>query len=224
MSELSASPHYDGSPYEDGISNRQRRSLRGPSKADIRQAARTAQEQSGIRIRISRPVKNQLDFKPELKAWEVPTQARKTDRRGLGNLGITVFDTKQTPLRIGTDHDKASLEQLMRDYYPALFKESPLVEVAGVDLFGKKDKLTDMPFVGLTFLYGHAHKEQRTVRDLVAPELALDDSHQLDHRPHVSLGTATSPDWGHRMIELVEPVVPKFVQFNPGIITVEYTQ
>jgi len=203
------------SPYEDGrMSNRQRRALKGPSRRERRSAAQGAQAVTGRRIRISRPVKNQLDFKPELKAWHEPVQAGIAKRKSLGSLAMTVFDTRQQPLRFGAEHTEESLEGLLYDSCPALFEDCPPVPVTGTGLYGSKIR----PFVALTLGPGPIYGERSSVRDAIAPELSLDDSHQLGSRPHVSLGQVFAAHQAVALQAKLEPVLPQYVEFGPALI------
>lgn len=201
-----------------GISNRQRRALRGPSANQRRNAARQSQAESGIRIRISRQVINQADFAPELKIWIPSVQDGVASRKSLGNLAMTVFDTTQQPLRYCDDISTESLEEDLESKYPELFRRTDPLEVTGTAFFGNRKS----PFIGLTFAPGRAYDEIQQVRQLVAPELALDSSHQLSHQPHVSLGQVFSYDRALELKEKLDPVTPRYVQLAPAKVEVDH--
>jgi hypothetical protein len=203
--------------HEDGISNRERRSLRGPSVQARRTAAREAQTASGLRVRVSRAVKNQLAFKDELKVWHLPVQTGIATRKSLGSLAVTIFDTAQQPLRFGEMFSEAALKDVLDERYPALFEESPPIEVTGTDLFGSRQS----PFVALTLAAGFAYREQASVQAIIAPELSLDASHQLEHRPHVSLGRLLVADRAQDIRAQLAPLIPEYVQFKPATICIE---
>lgn len=200
-----------------GMSTRQRRSLRGPSANQRLTNARNAQSSSGVRVRIARSVVNQTDFQPELKAWIPSVQDGVASRKSLGNLAMTVFDTTQQPLRFSDDLTEESLTKDFQRRYPLLFVKTKPLEVTGIALFGNRDR----PFIGLTFAPGQAFDEIGTVRDIVAPELALDASHQQSHQPHVSLGQAFSYDRAVEIMAKLDPVRPDYVQFAPATVLVE---
>ncbi|HSX46419.1 MAG TPA: hypothetical protein VLF87_00285 [Patescibacteria group bacterium] len=202
--------------YEDAISNRQRRSLQRQSSRDRLATARDAQATSGVPIRIARSVKNQTDFLPELKIWIPYGHAHTAKRKSLGNLAMTIFDTSQQPLRSSEGQTLESVEALFDARYPDLLRPSPPIEVAGIGLYGIKD----CPFIGLQLAPGFSEREQETVRQLIAPELALDASHQKIHRMHISLGQALSRECAVVLLEELEPVLPTYVQLLPASITV----
>lgn len=206
--------------YEDDISNRERRSLKGPSKRERRNTVRTIQDASGITIRIERRVKNQLDFGPQRKLWYPSVQEGIATSKGVGSLALTVFDTKQQPLAfLAEDTTRESIEAKLRNGYPDLFRETPPIEITGVRLFGDED---ENPFIGVFLAPGHAFDEKRRVRNIVAPELWLDDSHQLEDLPHVSLGQVFAPRQAKEIRDMLRPVMPRYVQFMPGTVSVEH--
>lgn len=204
-------------PFEDGISNRERRALRGPSPRDRRAAARSAQIASGVRIRLARKVMNQLDFREQRKKWYPAVQEGTATSKSIGSFALTVFDTAQQPLRFGEEHTKESVEERIRARYPDFFLPSPPIEVTGTALFGNRDK----PFIALTLAPGHAYDEKVKTRDLIAPELWLDNSHQLDDVPHISLGQVFARSKAEEIRIMLAPVLPAYVQFMPGIVNVE---
>jgi hypothetical protein len=179
--------------------------------------ARGAQDASGLRIRISRKVKNQLDFSSELEVWHSPVQTGIAQRKSLGSLALTIFDTTQQPLQSMHDYTQESLEDMLQCRLPSLFEESPPIAVTGSALFGSRLR----PFIALTLAAGHAHSEQAAVRSLVAPELSLDSRHQLDHQPHISLGQVFAPNQAEPIRSLLTPVLPGYVQLSPARIIVE---
>lgn len=200
--------------YEDAISNRQRRSLRGPSKKKVLGDAKQAQLDSGVRIRISRPVANQLDFRDELKVWIQPTQDHVAKRKSLGNLTLTVFDTNQQPLRFLDEYTEESLRDRYEAKYPKLFRTTPPIGVTGVAPFGS-DK---QPMLALTLEPGFIHGDRLDTRRVVAPELDLDDRHQLDHVAHVTLGQVLVASQVETIRLALLPVLPSYVQFGPAEI------
>lgn len=206
-------------PYEDGMRNRERRALRGPSVKQRRNTAREEQARSGQRIRIARRVLNQLDFKKELEVWIPFVQDGVASRRSLGNLAITLFDTNQQPLRFAEECTEEELKDRFEVRYPALFQNTPPIEVVGTDRFGDKS----MPFIGLILAPGFAYSERREVRGIAAPELLLDDSHQNPHKPHVSLGQAFTREAAGNIQNKLDLILPGYVQFAPADITVEHT-
>ncbi len=206
-------------PYEDGIRNRERRALRGPSVQERRNAARAAQAQSGQRVHIARAVLNQPDFREELKVWIPWVQDGVATRRSLGNLTMTLFNTSQQPLRYAEDYTEEDLRDKFANRYPALFDRTPPLEVTGTDLFGNENR----PFIGLMLAPGFAYRELAEVRGIIAPELVLDSSHQNPHRPHVSLGQAFTNAAALELQKRLNPVLPAYVQFGPADINVENT-
>lgn len=208
---------YEVSPYEDGISNRQRRALRGPSAHARLATARQAQADSGVRVRIARKVLNQGDFKSELKIWIPSVQNGVAARKSLGNLAMTIFDTSQQPLRYSDGITQDSLEENLAEQYPALYAPTKPLEVTGTALFGSKAR----PFIGLTFAPGPAFTELRKVQAIVAPELALDSSHQLKHQPHVSLGQVFSYEQALVIQDKLSSNLPGYVQLAPADVCVD---
>jgi hypothetical protein len=208
---------YETRIYEDGISNRQRRAIRGKSTRERLTEARDAQAQSGIRVRIARPVKNETDFMGELKVWIPSVQAGVARRKSLGNLAMTVFDTAQQPIRACAGLTKEEIERRLASQYRPIFEQSPPIEVTGTALFGNLSR----PFIGLTLAPGFAFKERGIVRPIVAPELGLDDRHQPDHRLHVSLGQALSHERAIEIQAALATVLPNYVQFRPATVSVE---
>lgn len=207
-------------PYEDGrLTTRQRRALKGPSRRERFDMARSAQNGSGLRIRVSRQVKNQQDFVPELKVWHDSVKKGVAQRKSLGSLAITQFDTNQLPLRFGQEFDEQSLEDLLQRECPQIFQDTEPILVRGIDTVGSKSQ----PFVALTFGHGRLHREQRDIRDAIAPELALDDSHQLGKQPHVSLGKVFAREMVPGIVDELRTKVPVAVQFAAATIMVEQT-
>jgi hypothetical protein len=202
-------------PYTDEISNRQRRSLNGSKKGKL-QAARQAQEKAGFRLRISRSVLNHQDFGPELKTWIPFVQAGLASRKSLGNLSITLFDTNQQPLRHNNEGfgSEDELLELLQDRRPELFVRTPPIKVTGISLFGNESE----PFVGLRLEPGFIYDELGHVRRIVAPELSLDRSHQLEHLPHVTVGQATRPESVEAIQVALRTVLPDYVQFTESNI------
>ncbi len=203
-------------PYVDEISNRQRRSLRQQSKSVKLREAVKAQQNAGYRVRISRSVLNQQHFTPELKTWIPFVQSGVARRRSLGNLSLTVFDTSQQPLRRdeGFESEEALREKLF-DRRPELSRDSPPIAVTGISLFGNDRE----PFVGLTLEPGFIYEELDEVRRIVAPELALDRSHQRDHTPHVTLGQVINLESLDTIQKALGLVFPKYVQFEAASVT-----
>jgi hypothetical protein len=205
------------SPYEDGISNRARRALRGPSESERRAQARAAQDASGMRIRIWRPITNQLAFKSELEVWRKPEYGRTALRKNLGNgLSLTVFDTNQQPLRYGESYTEETLTEKLRCSHPGLFATLGPIAVSGAESFGSKEK----PFIALSFEPSGLNTERIAVRDAIAPELWLDSSHQLEHRPHVSLGQVLVSSVAEEIRVQLLPVLPTHVEFGPARVEV----
>lgn len=204
------------SPFADESRNSQRRTTRYRPAEELA-IARKRQQESGVRIRLSRPVKNHKDFSPELKVWHEPVQFGYATRKGLGALAVTLFDTNQQPLRSSDGHSQASLLELLQEWYPAFFQDTPPITVTGTAPFGSSSK----PFIGLTLGPGFLYDEQTRIRSLVAPELSIDDSHQLQHRLHVSLGQVFVAAQAQAIEEQLRPVVPGYVQFGPGQIILD---
>lgn len=204
----------EGCIYTDEASRR--RSNRTQRPRDRLATARRAQAESGIRIRIARPVANQSDFAQELKVWIPHVQEGMAARKSLGNLAMTLFDTNQQPITCSDGQTEESIREKIEVRYSKLFVASPTIEVTGIRRFGN----TDRPFLGLTLAPGFAQQEQQTVRALVAPELALGEDYQLEHTLHVSLGQAFSRERAERIEKALLPVLPTYVKFGPADISV----
>ncbi len=216
---MSMETPYSPTYIDERISNKQRRALRGKPNGRRLAEARQSQSESGLRIRIARPVKNASDFGAQMRVWHDLVRTGKAKRKTYGQLALTVFDTKQQPLRNGLDHSEETLTELFEDQYPDLFRDTKPAAVTGTNLFGSKSE----PFVGLVFAPGRIHDERIIVRDIVAPELSLGDGHEKLHRPHVSLGRTSLGHLAVEMQQKLEPVLPAYVQFGPATIYISRT-
>lgn len=202
----------EGSVYED---DSRRRRHRTQTAEERRAAAIAAQAMSGSRVRIARSVKNQGNFADELKVWIPFVQSGVASRKSLGNLAMTVFDTAQQPL-INNSFNQASVEEKLKRDCPALFKDSPRIEVTGTDLFGSRSQ----PFIGLTLAPSSVYLEWQSVRDIIAPELSLGDAHLPRHRIHVSLGQAHTHDHAVIIQKALQSSLPEYVQFKGARVSV----
>lgn len=188
-----------------------------PSAAKRRAAAFAAQSMSGVRVRIARDVVNQLDFKPELAAWTPFVQGGTAHRKSLGNLAMTVFDTRQQPLMNSEGLTEDAVRTRLYRACPDVFEETQRIKVVGIDTFGNPER----PFLGLLLEPGVIHLQKGTVREAVAPELALGDDHLPDHRLHVSLGQVFGSDNAKHILDTLGPNLPSHVVFKGVDITVE---
>jgi hypothetical protein len=205
--------------YEDGSRNSQRRSLRYQPARQRRQQARVAQTASGLRYRIWRKVLNEEDFADELRIWHPAQQNGDVKRKNYREFTLTVFDTNQQPIRHVESYTEEELTELLMRKRPQLFEPTGRIATAGVAPFGNKT------FLALHF--GEQLEDDRvTARNAIAPELMIDDSHQLVHRSHVSLGKILVKDAAQRarvcdeLRAQLEPVIPKFAEFGPAQVDV----
>ena len=208
---------------------RRGRAIRQLSAADQRRATINAQVNSGVRIRIERPVANYSEFVPQMTAWYSYETAGMAVRRRLGRasgekaLHLTLLDTRDPNELLGAFDDSLTAEDLHRklgDRHPELFKATGRVAFTGLELFGPKYK----PWVALPISpAAHSiHGERQTLREIVAP-----NSGPSDNRLHMSLGDITV----HRVEETekvfetlkqgIVPLLPAFVEYGPARITVE---
>ncbi|MBC7546835.1 hypothetical protein H7171_03775 [Candidatus Saccharibacteria bacterium] len=196
---------------------------RGPriiSVTQRRQQAYDAQQQSGMRIRIARPVLDQPRvFQDQLKIWHAPQQEGVAKRKNIGSFAMTIFDTKQQPLKNCEPFTVESLEEEFQSRYPQLFRATGRIAVTGMQVFGGREK----SFIGLTLEHQEIMPERHKVYGVIAPELLLSDYHLKENRPHISLGTVFRPHLVPEIRELLEPVIPKFVQFGPATLMVEHS-
>lgn len=212
------------SPFEDGISNRQRRSLRQQSTSTRRQQARRAQAASGMRLRIWRKVLNEEDFAAQLRVWHQPHQNGTARRKNYRSFSLTVFDTSQQPLRSMEQFNEDDLADTLRHRHLGLFEQLAPIATQGAMRFGGNQA----PFLALSFASDRLDSEQKVILQTVAPELWLDDSHQNIHRPHVSLGKITVANAAdreritHEIQGQLDPVLPKHVVFGPINIDISH--
>lgn len=215
-------PTVEAPVYSDEISQRQRRSLRQIPHSKRYELARRAQDAAGFRIRISRAVLNNLAFRPELERWTpfVQAEPRIAERRSMGNLALTLFDTAQQPLTRAVSYSsEEELHERLEIRHPQLFANTEPIPVIGLALFGNT---AVCPFIGLK-LGGDVIREEITVvRRVVAPELSLDSIHLPLHTPHVSLGKVLNPGSVRHVVEAIESYLPQAVQFKPAHIEFEH--
>lgn len=204
-------------PYEDASRRRQARSIKTPKQRY--NEAKDGQRKSGMRIRIYRPISNSQDFRDELRAWQLPADRGLAERRSLGGLAMTLFDTQQQPLKYCPDYTEEELTDLLALRLPTLFLASGPHKVEGLRLFGVNKNETSGHLV-LSFPMGELNDELKKVKSIVAPEISLADDHLLSHIPHVSLGKIVDLSKREEIESLIEPVMPKQVTFNKTVISV----
>lgn len=217
---MSVINEYESPIYASDSRNSQRRSLRVEPLRQRRERAWETQQNSGFRIRISRPVMTDQPkiFERELKAWIPFVHAGVASRRSIGNFAVTMFDTNQQPLMYNDGY--RSVEELREKIavkLPKLLSRTGIIKIAGIAEFGSPKR----PFIGLTFKEDDIKQEIRSLVAVVAPELALDDNHQQLHIPHISLGQVHCPESVAEIKNALEGTLPDYVRLAGAEITYE---
>lgn len=208
---------------------RRRRAFRPLSVDEQRQQTREAQAQSGIRVRIERPVSNYAAFVPQMAAWYRQETEGKVARRKLGRtnnqnaLHVTLLDTGDSNEMLGTIDDSLTAEDIVRklaDRSPHALRRTGQIAFTGIELFGPKFK----PWVALPISPAarSMHEERRVIRQIVAP-----NSGESDNRLHTSLGDITVDDVQkvadtfQALKRGIAPLLPEFIEYGPIRVTVE---